>query len=1113
MKNHLPQPGQIARVRQRLYLVEHVKKGKRVKDATLVSLSCVDDDAQGQPLEALWENELDAEIVSGEQWDSIAQRGLDDAKLFSAYLNTLKWNCVTSTDPKLFQSPFRAGIRLDAYQLEPLRKALRLPRVNLFIADDVGLGKTIEAGLIARELLLRKRAKEIVVSAPPSMLLQWKEELENRFGLTFEIFDKDYVRKVRQERGFGVNPWTTHSRFLISHRLLIDENYVGPLRDWLGTFKSGAMLILDEAHHAAPASGAKYAIDSKITRAVEDFAKRFEHRLFLSATPHNGHSNSFSRLLELLDPQRFCRGVEVSAKHRDDVIVRRLKEDIREVVGGGFPNRNVVQVDIDGLPSDAPELKLAELLSQYADKRETRLSKESKSKQAASGLLITGLQQRLLSSVEAFARTLKVHRKTAVRQWEASEVATTIRRTPVDSNESKESQTALVAESSPGYSVDRQPSRSLDLLAGSVGSDDERATMTEEQLQQEEDAQIQAASTASSFSTEDAEGRELWAEEQKLLDQMTAIAEDARHKTDARVKKLIEWIKKTMCPDLGKKDAEWNDERVLIFTEYDDTKRYLVTQLELAIEKSELADHRIQIFHGPTPIEKREEIKRAFNTPPNKHPVRILVATDAAREGLNLQAHCSNLFHFDVPWNPSRMEQRNGRIDRKLQPKEDVYCHYFVYKQRPEDRILQVLVRKTATIKEELGSLSQVIDHRLTKTLKKGIRRRNIDSMETDIEQADLDAELKATVLEELEASRERQDELRVQVDRLRDILQKSKKSIGLNDELFESAVSSSLQILGADPLIELDTQSGPEQNTFPALDEKIADWADTMDSLRAPRKRGQKKWEWRKESPIRPIVFSDPGIIDDSVVHLHLEHRVVQRLLGRFISQGFVHNDLSRACFSQTKDGVPRVILLGRLALYGPGAARLHEELVPVTARWKDPKIRDSELQPYARDAETKTLSLLDDAFQNHTSKTVDPKVTAQLQESAVLDIEQLLPHLQERGESFAIDAKAKLAKRAEAEAKAMKEILETQRTHINTKIKQHAKPEKDRDQTKFEFAVEDPEEKRQLSANKRFWAKRLELLKDELKTEPDRIRDLYDVKATRIEPVGLVYLWPATG
>ena len=96
---------------------------------------------------------------------------------------------------------------------------------------------------------------------------------------------------------------------MISHRLLIDENYAAPLRDWLGAFRGGSMLILDEAHHAAPASGQKYAIDSKITRAVEDSAKRFKHRLFLSATPHNGHSNSFSRLLELLDPQRFCRVV------------------------------------------------------------------------------------------------------------------------------------------------------------------------------------------------------------------------------------------------------------------------------------------------------------------------------------------------------------------------------------------------------------------------------------------------------------------------------------------------------------------------------------------------------------------------------------------------------------------------------------------------------------------------------------------------------------------------------------------------------------------------------------------------------------------------------------
>jgi hypothetical protein len=344
-----PDPGQIVRLRQRLYLVEEVVDPPEPGQATLVRLSCLDDDAQGQPLEVLWESEVDAEILTGESWERLAERGFDPTPLFSAYLHALRWNCVTATDPKLFQSPFRAGIKLDAYQLEPLRKALLLPRVNLFIADDVGLGKTIEAGLIARELLLRRRVREITVICPPSMLYQWQDELENRFGLSFVILDREYVGRVRRERGYGVNPWTTHPRVLLSQSLLIDEAHAGPLRDWLGEFRGGSLLILDEAHHAAPASGARYAIDSRITRAVRDLAPRFEHRLFLSATPHNGHSNSFSALLEILDPQRFCRGVPVKGAHQlEPVMVRRLKEDLRAIQGSGFSRREVVQVDIDG---------------------------------------------------------------------------------------------------------------------------------------------------------------------------------------------------------------------------------------------------------------------------------------------------------------------------------------------------------------------------------------------------------------------------------------------------------------------------------------------------------------------------------------------------------------------------------------------------------------------------------------------------------------------------------------------------------------------------------------------------------------------------------------------
>jgi superfamily II DNA or RNA helicase len=1086
----IPSPGEIVRVRQRFYLVEEIVRPKRKSDSTVVRMSCIEDDAQGQPLEVLWERELDAEPFRGEQWAGLAKNGFDDPDLFASYFNTLKWNCVTATDPNLFQSPFRAGIKLEAYQLEPLRKALRLPRVNLFIADDVGLGKTIEAGLIARELLLRKRVRDIVVSAPPSMLLQWKDELESRFGLTFEILDKDYVKRVRQERGFSVNPWSTHSRFLISHRLLIDEHYGAPLRDWLGTFRPGAMLILDEAHHAAPASGAKYAIDSKITRAVEDFAKRFEHRLFLSATPHNGHSNSFSRLLELLDPQRFCRGVAVEPAHRDEVVVRRLKEDIRAVGVEGFPQREVIQVDIEGLANDAPELTLMTLLNQYRDLREQRMKSRSKRQQAAAGLLITGLQQRLLSSIEAFARTLAVHRKTVQRQWDAAGSANS----------------APVAQT-------------LDLLSDSVDYDDERATLSEDELQAEEDAQFEAATAASAISTNDRNATEHWQAEQSLLDRMTSIANSARGQADARVRKLFEWIEANMCPGLlhqsGTTRPAWNDTRLLIFTEFEDTKRYLVQQLTAAIARTDKAAVRIEVFHGPTPPEKREEIKRAFNASPDKHPVRILVATDAAREGLNLQAHCWNLFHFDVPWNPSRMEQRNGRIDRKLQPRDKVRCHYFYYQQRPEDRILKVLIRKTQTIREELGSLSQVIDVRLAATMKRGIRREKIAEMESEINQASLDPLHRQTMERELEAARQRQDGLRHQIDQLRTLAATSQDSIGLNEELFQKAISASLRLLNAEPLKPAgETSHHVPRLAFPALDQRQgadSTWANTMDSLRVPRERGQKPWDWRRESPVRPVVFQDPGEVTDEVVHLFLEHRIVQRLLGRFISQGFVYDDLSRACLAQTRDAIPRVLLTGRLALYGPGAARLHEELIVVSARWTDPSIRKGPLELQTEDEHQKTLSLLDDALAD-SQRSMNKLAAKQLMESSADDVRQLQPLLNARGLELQRVATEKLQQRASEEAAAMTGILRTQRGHIMAEIRKHTEQDSDTRQQRFEF-IEDEAELRQLEANKRYWSKRLEMLDEELKTEPRRIKELYEIKATRLEPIGVIYLWPATG
>jgi len=141
------------------------------------------------------------------------------------------------------------------FLLLPLAKALELPRVNLLIGDNVGLGKTVEAGLIVRELLLRRRVDTIVVAAPASMLLQWQDELAQKFGLDFTIVDREHLLETRRTRGFSANPWSVGSRFIVSHSVLADETYTGGLRELLAPFRPGSMFILDEAHHAAPSSG------------------------------------------------------------------------------------------------------------------------------------------------------------------------------------------------------------------------------------------------------------------------------------------------------------------------------------------------------------------------------------------------------------------------------------------------------------------------------------------------------------------------------------------------------------------------------------------------------------------------------------------------------------------------------------------------------------------------------------------------------------------------------------------------------------------------------------------------------------------------------------------
>jgi superfamily II DNA or RNA helicase len=1082
-----PTPGRIVRVRSRRWLVDDVVAPPAPGDATLVRLACLEDDAQGEALEVLWELEVDADVVpEGASSLRLGERGFDAPRLFAAYLNTLRWSGVTATDARLFQAPWRAGIDVKAYQLEPLRKALLLPRVNLFIADDVGLGKTIEAGLITRELLMRQKARRVVVCCPPSVVLQWRDEMEQRFGLLFRVMDRDFVARRRRARGYGVNPWTTHSRFILSHALLRDDTYQAGLREWLDDDETPALLIVDEAHNAAPASGARYAIDSQFTHALRQVSALFEHRLFLSATPHNGHSNSFSALLEMLDPQRFCRGVSVRNERArlEAVMVRRLKRDLRAVPICGFPRREPVQIDLDGLPANAPELRLPVLLERYVEARTQRLGDASKSVQAAATLVTTSLQKRLLSSIEAFARTLRVH----AASFERHAVAAAASAPPLP--------------------------RDLSALREAPGADDERAALPEDEQRAEEEAALEGVTRA----TTQAPGGAL-DHERALLHEMAAIAEDARTRPDPRVLRLVEWLRRELCPG---DPPRWNARRVLIFTEYVDTQRYLMQQLRAALiaqgalrgDPDDPQDARLAAFHGQMDDERREELKRAFNADPTAHPLRVLIATDAAREGVNLQNHCADLFHFDVPWNPSRMEQRNGRIDRVLQRAPVVRCHYFFHAQRPHDRVLEALVHKSATIAEELGSLAPVLDERLARLLDRGIRAAEADELAGLIRQQRSAPADDETVVEELEQAREEVVALRRQLDELRGAIERSERALGFDPAAFRDALSCALELLGAESLRPEGTDG---RYVFPALDRRDgADptWADTLDSLRPPRPRDQRLWEWRRGAPLRPVVFKDPGTLDDSVVHLHLEHRVVRRLLGRFLSQGFVHHDLSRVCVARTSAAVPRVLLLGRLSLYGAGAARLHDEIVTVAARWSDPDARREPLAPFAAEAEDNALRLLHEALLAPGAGDVDQAVRARLARSLPRDLGELQTHLEARAAEAERRARRLLDERGEREARDMAEILRGQRARVTARVQgEIERREAAQRQPRLAFGETDAAVERQIEADLRHWRRRLEQLDDELRREPERVRQVYAVRTPRVETVGLVYLWPASG
>jgi hypothetical protein len=592
------------------------------------------------------------------------------------------------------------------------------------------------------------------------------------------------------------------------------------------------------------------------------------------------------------------------------------------------------------------------------------------------------------------------------------------------------------------------------------------------------------------------------------VDEVLAVAEPAALRPDARVRWLVQWIKANLLSG-----PTWNERRLIIFTEWEDTRRWLERRLREALAETDRPDERIAVFTGTTGQDRREEVKAAFNADPAREPLRILICTDAAREGINLQTWCADLVHFDLPWNPSRLEQRNGRIDRKLQPAKQVVCRYFRYEQREADIVLDALVRKTEVIQKQLGSAGQVIEQRIAARLAEGgIDRGAAKALARSIED-ETDAErLKRARAEMDDEEKARYERVLAEQRDLQGALERSRERVGVAPDDLQRVVGAALARAG----LSLDStraETVGNAATFRfdpghAAFAREAGWQDTFDDLRErPRKRGERIGEWRRKAPIRAIAFESPRLPDgrnaSEVVQVHLEHRLVRRLLSRFLSQGF-QSGLSRISVIEGAGAQPRVALMGRLAVYGAGAARLHEEIIPVTAIWTEAERERKPLRPLGESGEERTLNQLEEALRH--AHAAPAMAVARVQVLIERDIADLLPSLERVAGERLARVKVDLLRRGEAEAKSLTGLLDQQRRRIV-----RANAEVDSDQLLLPGIAD--EERRERAADRRHWQSRLARLEQEIRDEPARIRASYEVSAHRLEPVGLVYLWPATG
>jgi superfamily II DNA or RNA helicase len=762
---------------------------------------------------------------------------------FDALLRAARWTAAMPfldpdgegpLDRLPISSPFHGAIQVEDYQLVPLLKALRMPRVNLLIADDVGLGKTIEAGLILSELLLRRRIQRILILTPASLRLQWRDEMRERFSLHFDLVDRDETYALRKRLGLDANPWRSFSRIIASYHYLRQDDVLEQFRA-ASRLPEGSphfpwdLLILDECHNLMPSP---FGDDSDLCRMLRQIAPYFEHRLFLSATPHNGRTRCFTGLLEILDPVRFSRTDELKPAEREriqQVVLRRLK---REINARTKPPMFCTRRPPKGIPLELSpeEISLSAAFDAFRSGIKRLVAGGGQRRRRAGSFAVEILGKRLLSCPVAFAESWRRCREGLAEERSASEIEVESARRAI-----------------------------------------ERDTGDDREAQSRE---ATAANVVGSWlkNVHSSLGDEITALDRSLtnlgfdLSRNDIVAQTPA--ADARFNALRALIERLLL-----QNEKWrDDERLVVFTEYKTTLDYLVRRLRECFDPE-----RILMLYGGMDDSEREAIKQQFNDPASA--VRLLIATDAASEGINLQHTARYLLHFDCPWNPSKLEQRNGRLDRHGQAR-DVVVHHFVSDDDQDLRFLAHVIGKANEIREDLGSANELFDE--------AAHRRLVQGESAAVVQSDLDKRVAAARGRSAftaDATTETNAEGKAAGDELRALASELDLAPTSVKDMLETAMS----IRHGRPQLA----AAPADATWKILKPDLAGWCEVIDgSLRLNQGPG-------KRGAVQRLAF-DPGPFLDNIGGrlvfrprpdislIHLSHPMIQRALSALARRRF---------------------------------------------------------------------------------------------------------------------------------------------------------------------------------------------------------------------------------